>query len=201
MMLQIGKNIMPQILRGSLALGIALTLAACTSQRFGSSQRGNNNYQQSYSQPEPVEAIPSGGISSEPLAPLAGTEMAPGTDIAAPTGMDAGMGTNSAALTTTPPAATQTPTRMSVVGGWTAKDATGSSCRIVLSSASTLDLYKASTSGCNNKDLAKISAWDYRDGEVYLYQTGGTMTARLRAQSGNMSGALTKSGAPLNMSR
>jgi len=90
---------------------------------------------------------------------------------------------------------------MSLVGGWTAKDATGGACRVVLSSTPALDLYRATTSGCSNKDLARISAWDFRDGEVYLYQSGGTMAARLRAQGSAMNGALTKSGAPLTMSR
>ena len=71
-----------------------------------------------------------------------------------------------------------------------------------LSSAPTLDLYRASSSGCANRDLQKITAWDYRDGEVYLYQQGGTVAARLRATSGNaLDGAVTKSGAALSLNR
>ena len=47
-----------------------------------------------------------------------------------------------------------------------------------------------------------MTAWDYRSGEVYLYQQGGTVVARLRASDGGaMSGAVTKSGAALSMSR
>ncbi len=42
---------------------------------------------------------------------------------------------------------------------------------------------------------------DYRDGEVYLYQPGGTVAARLRPAGGAMDGALSKSGAPLAMVR
>lgn len=200
MMLQIEKSLAPHILKGGIVLGLALSLAACSSQRFGSSShRGGYVAQQTYTQPEPVEAIPSGPVSSEPLPPLAGTEPVDG-------GID-GMagGTNIAALpnvTPSTPAVPQQPaSRFSMVGGWTARDATGASCRVVLSSSPTLDLYRASTSGCTNKDLAKISAWDYRDGEIYLYQSGGTMAARLRGQGSNMNGALTKSGAPVSMSR
>ena len=48
----------------------------------------------------------------------------------------------------------------SVVGAWAAKDATGSKCKVQLSSAPAVDLYKASAAGCANKDLAKITAWD-----------------------------------------
>lgn len=92
--------------------------------------------------------------------------------------------------------------RNNMVGGWTAREATGGSCRVQLSSTPTLDLYRASSSGCANKDLQKISAWDFRDGEVYLYQQGGTVAARLRSSgSGALDGAVTKSGASLSMSR
>ncbi|TXM87603.1 AprI/Inh family metalloprotease inhibitor, partial [Methylobacterium sp. WL116] len=91
--------------------------------------------------------------------------------------------------------------RASVVGAWDAKDATGGSCKVTLSSAPALDLYKASAAGCPNKDLAKVTAWDFRDGEVYLYQQGGTVAARLRQGGGALDGALTKSGASLALVR
>lgn len=92
--------------------------------------------------------------------------------------------------------------RDSVVGSWTAREATGTSCRVQLSSSPTLDLYRANASGCANRDLQRVNAWDYRDGEVYLYQSGGSVVARLRASDGGaMSGAVTKSGAALSMSR
>ncbi|MFD0460634.1 hypothetical protein ACFQY9_00660 [Microvirga aerilata] len=64
-----------------------------------------------------------------------------------------------------------------------------------------LDLYRASASGCSNQDLSKVNAWDYRDGEVYLYQTGGAVAARLRGSSASLSGVLAKSGAPLTLAR
>lgn len=92
-------------------------------------------------------------------------------------------------------------TRDSVVGSWTAKEATGGSCRVQLSSAPALDLYRANASGCSNRDLQRITAWDYRDGEVYLYQQGGSVVARLRTGAGGMEGAITKSGAGLSLSR
>jgi hypothetical protein len=92
--------------------------------------------------------------------------------------------------------------RDSVVGNWTAREATGTSCRVQLSSSPTLDLYRANAAGCANRDLQKVNAWDYRDGEVYLYQSGGSVVARLRASDGGaMSGAVTKSGAALSLNR
>lgn len=107
-----------------------------------------------------------------------------------------------AGLGTSPSAPRPAASRDSMVGGWTAREATGGSCRIQLSSAPALDLYRASSSGCTNRDLQKITAWDYRDGEVYLYQQGGTVAARLRSGgSGSLDGAVTKSGAGLSLSR
>ena len=92
--------------------------------------------------------------------------------------------------------------RDGVIGNWTAREATGGSCRVQLSSAPALDLYRANAAGCANRDLPKVTAWDYRNGEVYLYQQGGSVVARLRAGDGGaMNGAVTKSGAALSMSR
>jgi len=190
MALQIQRNIAPLALKGGVVLFMALTLGACSSARFGSSsqQAYGGSSAPIYAQPEPVEAIPSGPVSTEPLPPLEGTAPVEGSS-------------EVASLPPITPAAPPPASRMSLVGGWTAKDATGGACRVVLSSTPALDLYRATTSGCSNKDLARISAWDFRDGEVYLYQSGGTMAARLRAQGSAMNGALTKSGAPLTMSR
>jgi hypothetical protein len=89
------------------------------------------------------------------------------------------------------------PSRSAFFGAWTAREAAGTSCRIQLSSAPALDLYRAAAAGCANKDLAAVTAWDYRDGEVYLYQRGGAVAARLRASGGSLDGVIAKSGAPV----
>ncbi len=92
--------------------------------------------------------------------------------------------------------------RDGVIGGWTAREATGGSCKVQLSSTPALDLYRASASGCANRDLQKITAWDYRDGEVYLYQPGGSVAARLKVNDGSsLSGVIARSGANLSMGR
>lgn len=138
---------------------------------------------------------PSAGAppQGQPLPPTGQPEQAPG--LRGSNNQVAGLGPSATAPR---PAAG----RDSMVGGWTAREATGGSCRVQLSSTPTLDLYRASSSGCANKDLQRISAWDYRDGEVYLYQQGGTVAARLRAGSGSaLDGAVTKSGAALSLNR
>jgi hypothetical protein len=138
----------------------------------------------------PIETAPLPPVESQPLPPVGGAPMPGGTDIAA-------LPPPSAPV----PAAPAGPaSRTSLVGAWTAQ-VTGSACRLQLSSAPALDLYRASSTGCANQDLSRINAWDYRNGEVYLYQTGGAVVARVRGSSGSLSGALTKSGAPISLVR
>jgi Protease inhibitor Inh len=179
----------------------ALALGACTSSRFGGHGPGSASAAAPAPAPlsDPIEAVPSGPVLAEPLPPLPGeggmtpAPAAPGTDIAAlpPAAQQAAP----------PPAPAPSQGRSSLVGGWSARDASGASCRVQLSSAPALDLYRASATGCANQDLAKISAWDYRDGEIYLYQSGGTVAARLRGSGGTLNGVLAKSGAPLTLAR
>lgn len=153
--------------------------------------------------PSAVESLspaPSGRVTSEPLAPPPGAQAAidplPPEPEAAPPDVPPGAGAE-------PPPVTPRVTasgRSSVVGGWTATDAKGS-CRIALSSSPALDLYKASATNCASPELGKVSAWDYRDGEVFLYQPGGTVTARLKQAGASLDGQLARSGAPLSMIR
>lgn len=191
--------------RNTLALAATLcsvlALGACSSARFGSLGPAPAAAAPS-PMPEPVEAVPSGPVTSEPLPPLAG--QGPVTSTPLPGDIAVG-GPNIAAL---PPSAAPAPSavpapsgRSALVGTWSARDASGQSCRLQLSSTPALDLYRANAAGCANKDLAKVNAWDYRDGEVYLYQSGGTVAARLRGAGGSLSGVLAKSGAPLSLAR
>lgn len=194
------------------ALGLALATGACGSTRFGgpaatgAAPRANTLYNAPAAEPEPVPAMPSGPVVAEPLPPPPG---APGPVAALP---PAGGPAEVPVMPGSPrpvegfgaPAAAPGPaptSRSAFVGGWTAREASGTSCRVQLSSASAIDLYKASASGCANRDLARVTAWDFRDGEVYLYQPGGAVAARLRAGPGSLDGVLAKSGAPLALSR
>lgn len=158
----------------------------------------------------PVEAIPADTVTSEPLAPPPGNYAPPpsASNAPAPVVADVPMmpGSPRPVETMTPSAPAPAPapqgnSRSTSVGAWTASEASGTSCRVQLSSAPALDLYKASASGCSNKDLARVTSWDFRDGEVYLYQPGGAVAARLRSSSGTLQGVLAKSGAPLTLSR
>jgi len=207
-----------------------LALAACAgSQRFVGQPPGGQAYGGAgYSQPlQSAPPITSAPVTSEPLPPPGGYPIAsaPSGQGALPPPQDPFFDPDAGAPQPVPPpvAPAQPPTlrgggdiqtlgggqarapvssRDGVIGGWTAREATGGSCRVQLSSASTLDLYRASASGCSNRDLQTVNAWDYRNGEVYLYQQGGAVVARLRAESrGSLNGAVTKSGAALTLSR
>jgi hypothetical protein len=93
------------------------------------------------------------------------------------------------------------PTRTSVTGNWTAREAAGGTCRVTLSSSPTLDLYRASTSGCQSRELKGVNAWELRGDEVYLYETGGGVAARLKSSGGRFEGSASRTGAPITLSK
>jgi hypothetical protein len=203
----------------ALALTLLAVLPACVSARFGGGAPSRPviaapapGASPVFNEPVPLEpapAAPAGAVMAEPLPPLPGTGPAPATaDLGVPPAggpviadipppAPAAPSPQVAAVTPAPSG----PSRSSVLGGWTAREATGSTCRVTLSSSPALDLYRASAANCQNRDLARVSAWDFRDGEVYLYQPGGAVAARLRSGGGSLEGALTKSGAPLTLAR
>lgn len=208
------------IARTSFLLLAALPLAACESSTrlpsFG------NPFGQSQRVAPQISAAPAPQVQSAPLA-------APVTqqDLAAPVDSTPQLAQPSVNTTVSPPDASlepvrtakvepprtparpaaepenrSAPTRTSVVGNWSATEASGTSCKLVLSSSPKLDLYNAGTSGCQNKDLQKITAWELRDDEVYLYESGGAVAARLKSSgNGRFNGALSKTGAPVTLSK
>ena len=194
---------------------LAAALAGCGSSRFG--ERGPGPVAAMRPAPavevpvdEPaVEAVPSGSVVASPLPPPPGANAEAGLPPPGPRGSDPVVadgptpGAPEVIREERPSrvAAVAGPGRLGVVGGWTAREATGATCRVQLSSTAALDLYKASASGCANRDLAAVTAWDFRDGEVFLYQPGGAVAARLREGGRGLEGVLAKSGAPLSLAR
>ncbi len=186
--------------RGSLLAAVAccgLVLAGCESGRFGGRRpvvAARVAPPETLAEPT-VTAVPSSSVTSEPLAPISGTAIA---SVPAMPGSPGPIETLGGQPQAAPPAGTS---RLIAIGAWTAREATGTSCRVNLTSTPSLDLYRAAASGCANKDLARVTAWDFRDGEVYLYQPGGAVAARLRSSGGSLAGVLSKSGAPLTLTR
>lgn len=213
---------MTVMLRPSLlaALSLSLLAAGCSSSRFGptpgpvaAAPRGPAVVYNDPADAPLAPAAPTSPIRSEPLAPIGGGAPAPGTLAPTPGSGAVAAGGQVIDPSYNPPASTgpvarleepkpAAPTgRLAAVGSWRAKDATGGTCRVQLSSAPALDLYKASASGCANKDLARLTAWDNRDGEIYLYQAGGTVLARLRPGGEGYEGLLTKSSASISLGK
>ncbi|MCA0424312.1 MAG: AprI/Inh family metalloprotease inhibitor [Proteobacteria bacterium] len=216
-------------MRAQLLLSVLLAplLVACeTSSRlspfdnpFGGSDRfgdGGRAPQAAPVEPGAVQAAPLPQVSRQDLAPPPGVATAPaqpvdglqgGVDPITPGGSASGVTPQQSAKLDPPRAAQQDdgpaprPTQSSVTGNWTARDASGGSCRVTLSSVTKLDLYGASSSGCASKDLQRITAWELRGDDVYLYEPGGAVAARLKASGRSMSGAIAKSGAPLTLSK
>lgn len=187
--------------RAGLVLALAGTLAACQSARFN--QRPVAPRADVVQPLAPGLAAPSGVVMAEPLAPPPGSggfgdlpTMSGG--VADIPGSSAGQ--RQAALSQ-PEAAPTRVTRTSVVGTWRASEPGGGGCRVTLSSTPVLDLYRASASGCSNEEISRINSWDLRGEEVYLYQQGGAVAARLQARPGTMQGVISRSGAPFSMAR
>ncbi|WP_370644836.1 AprI/Inh family metalloprotease inhibitor [Microvirga sp. ACRRW] len=100
-----------------------------------------------------------------------------------------------------PPGVFTTPRRASSYAGiWHAKDDKGLSCSIHLSSVASLDLYKASVSKCSNESLSQVNMWRFEGGKVTLFSRG-TEIARLEGAEASLAGTLSRSGAPLRMTR
>jgi hypothetical protein len=92
--------------------------------------------------------------------------------------------------------------RTSLTGNWALTEGAGNRCRITLSSAPKLDLYGAGTNGCQARELQRVNAWELAGNEVILYEPGGGVVARLRSSgAGTYSGASTRSGAPISMTK
>jgi len=185
-----------------LALSAALAVAGCGSSRLSAGPVASAQARPGpvYNAPvEPITPVPSGPVASAPLPPPPGVS-GPVASIEPSLPPSVALEPGPVAAVPPAPAVAAPAGRSAYVGGWTAREASGS-CRVQLSSAPSLDLYKASASGCANKDLARVTAWDFRDGEVYLYQPGGAVAARLRASGGALDGVIAKSGAPLTLAR
>jgi hypothetical protein len=196
-------------LRAVLLSGAALLVGGCESARFGGrapvAAIARSAPTSAPSEPV-VQTVPSGSVTAEPLPPPPGASGPEplGRNVAAdiPTLPGSpGPVETLGGLPPAPAAVAAAPSRSASVGGWTAREATGSSCRVTLSSTPALDLYRASAGSCANRDLAGVTAWDFRDGEVYLFQPGGAVAARLRPSGGALAGVMAKSGAPLTLSR
>lgn len=100
-----------------------------------------------------------------------------------------------------PPGVFSTPRRASSYAGhWKVVDAKGSACKIQLSSVPSLDLYKASTSGCSDAGLRSVNGWSLRESTIILFSRG-TAVARLSGEEASLKGEMSGSGRSVSMTR
>ncbi|WP_369347056.1 AprI/Inh family metalloprotease inhibitor [Bosea sp. LC85] len=85
-------------------------------------------------------------------------------------------------------------------GAWRAVDASGKACRVQLSTTSSIDLYKASVSGCAGSPLQSVNLWSFSGGNVALYSRE-RVVARLSGQEASLSGSVESGGGSLRMTR
>lgn len=210
-------------------MSLGLLLGACANSErlggaFGTARAAPTPQAQPLPEPLPAPPVTSAPIQSAPLAPPPGAAQppqpqpdplfqqppqpqAPATPPPAPRQIEqppvlGGGGGQIPTLGGQQQARAPVSGRDGLLGGWTAREANGGSCRITLSSTPALDLSRASSAGCGNRDLQGVTAWDFRDGEVFIYKPGGAVSARLRVSDGSsMIGILTRSGATLSMNR
>ncbi len=105
--------------------------------------------------------------------------------------------------TNQPPASQAIPPPSSAsayAGAWRALDASGRACRVQLSTTSSIDLYKASVTGCAGSPLATVNLWSVSAGQVTLYARE-TVVARLSGQEASLSGSVEAGGGSLRMTR
>lgn len=205
-----------------MLLALASLLGACeSSSRIGSLLPGDpirSAPRQISQAPAPLTPAPSSEVESSALPPPPGAsttstlpppQSAPGT---APGGVATAPGVPVAppvappapriATAPVPAAPAAAPSRTALIGNWSVSEAAGARCKITLSSAPKLDLYGAGTSGCQNKELQRVNAWELAGSEVILYEPGGGVVARLRQAGGQgYAGATAKSGAPVSLSK
>lgn len=215
----------PMNLRLLCLLPAMLALGGCASSARFDNVLGTSE-PRAVAQPAPALPAPTGPVASEPLAPVApgsgptviagAAGPSPGQDpsVIDPTGSDPTLApvpdaaATAAATQRSQVAAVETPkpaaaAPRSVAGNWKISDAgRGTSCSIMLTQSSLLDLYRAKPQGCQASSLAKVNAWQQRGQEIVLIELGGRTAVRLFPKGdGTFEGAATTSGAAVTMTR
>ncbi|QFU17670.1 AprI/Inh family metalloprotease inhibitor [Microvirga thermotolerans] len=95
--------------------------------------------------------------------------------------------------------AQQSGTVSSLSGRWTMKIGKDA-CQLHLSTSSTLDLYKASSSNCAESALREINTWNVRADDLELYAKG-RLVARLQRSGSAYAGMIEGKGIPVLISR
>lgn len=171
---------------GLVAVSLAALLAAgCSSTRFSSMNQ----------QPEPLQAAPSGKVSTSTTLP---PPVAAGTKPADPSAFpEAPGGTQVAAVD--PGAAAPDITTGNVVGAWNAS-VSGQSCQLITSLTKLGSNNRAASRACA-APVNGVKAWNVSGKQLSLYDETGSVIATLYSSGPEKFDGQTSTGLPISLSR
>jgi len=176
---------------GLVAVSLAaLLVAGCSSTRFSSMNE----------QPAPLQAAPSGNVTSSTALPPPAT---PGTKPTDPAGFPEAPGAATVASATpgVDPAAASAPdlTTGNVVGAWSAS-VSGQSCQLITSLTKLGSNNRAASRQCA-APMNGVKAWNVSGKQLSLYDENGSVVAQLYSAGEGKFNGQTSTGAPISLSR
>ena len=179
---------MPQNKTGAFAIPlIALALAGCQSERFGSTYSGS---------PAPLAPAPSGSVTVGQLPPP--SQPTGVNDFPAAPGQPGGpqMAAIDPAMQT---GGGEPVSKNSLLGSWNVNSG-GTSCQMFLTLTKYGNSSRGGTRGCTN-ELANMRAWDVSGSQVVIYNDNGDTIASLYSSGAERLNGQTTGGAPVSLSR
>lgn len=176
---------------GLVAVSLAALLAAgCSSTRFSSMNE----------QPAPLQAAPSGRVTSSTALPPPATPGAQTTDPAAfPAAPGAGTDVAAATPGHDPSAGAPDLTTASVAGVWNAS-VSGQSCRVATPQTKFGAGYRAGPLRCP-APVDGVKSWNVAGKQLSLYDESGSVVARLYSSGEGKFDGQTSTGLPISLSR
>ena len=155
----------------------------------------------------PLAAAPTGSVSATPLPPPVATAALPPPPLAppgAPSGLaaldPAAQGASVVAAAVAPAGGGVEVGRADLLGGWKI-NAAGESCQLFMTLTTWSGGYRASTKGCKNPAVQKISAWNMEGKQIQLLDDSNVTVARLYAASKTQYNGQTEGGGPVTVTR
>ncbi|MEQ1943671.1 AprI/Inh family metalloprotease inhibitor [Mesorhizobium sp. VNQ89] len=170
------------------AVSLAVLTAGCSSTRFSSMNE----------QPAPLQAAPSGSVTSSTTLPPPASPTTPTDPAAFPTAP--GAGTQVAAAGPDPAAAAAPDlTTANVAGVWSASVA-GQSCRVATPQTKFGSGYRAGPLRCP-APVDGVKSWNVAGKQLSLYDESGSVVATLYSSGEGKFNGQTATGLPISLSR
>jgi hypothetical protein len=174
---------------GLAAVSLAVLTAGCSSTRFSSMNE----------QPAPLQAAPSGSVTSSTTLP---PPAAPGTTPTDPAAFPTAPGADTQVAAAGPdPAAAAAPdlTTGNVVGSWNAS-VSGQNCQLITSLTKLGSNNRAASRQCA-APISGVKSWNVAGKQLSLYDDGGSVVATLYSSGEGKFNGQTSTGLPISLSR